>query len=86
MGIPAMVGASLIKGYGFVDYVLENGVNVPWLAWAVLAVASAVAFGVSMAVIKFLMDFVKKHSFAPFGVYRIILGALVILYFACAVN
>jgi undecaprenyl-diphosphatase len=86
MGIPAMVGASLIKGYGFVDYVLESGVSVPWLAWAVLAVASVVAFGVSMAVIKFLMDFVKKHSFAPFGVYRIILGALVILYFACAVN
>jgi undecaprenyl-diphosphatase len=66
--------------------VLESGVSVPWLAWAVLAVASVVAFGVSMAVIKFLMDFVKKHSFAPFGVYRIILGALVILYFACAVN
>jgi undecaprenyl-diphosphatase len=86
MGIPAMVGASLIKGYGFVDYVLESGVSVPWLAWAVLAVASVVAFGVSMAVIKFLMDFVKKHSFAPFGVYRIILGALVILYFVCAVN
>ena len=86
MGIPAMVGASLIKGYGFVDYVLESGVSVPWLAWAVLAIASVVAFGVSMAVIKFLMDFVKKHSFAPFGVYRIILGALVILYFVCAVN
>ena len=78
MGIPAMVGASLIKGYGFVDYVLESGVSVPWLAWAVLAVASVVAFGVSMAVIKFLMDFVKKHSFAPFGAYRIVLGVVVL--------
>lgn len=81
LGIPAMVGASLIKGYGFFDYVGESGVNVPILAWAVLAVASLVAFAVSMVAIKFLMDFVKKHSFAPFGVYRIILGALVLLYF-----
>jgi undecaprenyl-diphosphatase len=81
LGIPAMAGASLIKGYGFFDYVGESGVNVPMLAWIVLAVASLVAFGVSMVAIKFLMDFVKKHSFAPFGVYRIILGVLVLLYF-----
>lgn len=84
MGIPAMVGASLIKGYGFFDYVGEAGVSVPALAWVVLAVASIVAFAVSMVAIKFLMEFVKKHSFAPFGVYRIALGLLVILYFAIA--
>jgi undecaprenyl-diphosphatase len=81
MGIPAMVGASLIKGYGFFDYVSESGVSVPALAWIVLGVASLVAFAVSMVAIKFLMEFVKKHSFAPFGIYRIILGALVLLYF-----
>ena len=81
MGIPAMVGASLIKGYGFFDYVSENNVSVPTLAWVTLAVACVVAFAVSMVAIKFLMDFVKKHSFAPFGVYRIILGALVLIYF-----
>ncbi len=81
MGIPAMVGASLIKGYGFFDYVSESGVSVPALAWIVLAVASVVAFAVSMVAIKFLMEFVKKHSFAPFGAYRIVLGALVLLYF-----
>ena len=81
MGIPAMVGASLIKGYGFFDYVSETGVSVPAIAWIVLAVASVVAFAVSMVAIKFLMEFVKKHSFAPFGVYRIVLGALVLLYF-----
>lgn len=83
MGIPAMVGASLLKGYGFFDYVSESGVQVPPLAWAVLAIASVVAFAVSMVAIKFLMEFVKKHSFAPFGVYRIVLGALVLIYFAC---
>ena len=83
MGIPAMAGASLLKGYGFLDYVSESGVSVPALAWAVLAVASVVAFAVSMVAIKFLMEFVKKHSFAPFGVYRIVLGALVLICFAC---
>ena len=81
MGIPAMVGASLIKGYGFFDYVSESGIHVPWLAWAVLAVASVVAFLVSIAAIRFLMDFVKKHSFSSFGVYRIVLGVLVLAYF-----
>ncbi len=81
LGIPAMAGASLIKGYGFFDYVGESGVSVPPLAWVVLAVASLVAFGVSMVAIKFLMEFVKKHSFAPFGIYRIILGVLVLLSF-----
>ena len=38
-----------------------------------------VLFAVSMAAIRFLMDFVKKHSFAAFGVYRIVLGAIVLL-------
>ncbi len=84
MGIPAMVGASLIKGYGFFDYVSEGSVSVPALAWIALAVASVAAFAVSVIAIKFLMEFVKRHSFAPFGVYRIVLGALVILYFALA--
>ena len=81
LGIPAMAGASLIKGYSFFDYVFKTDISVPVSAWVVLAVASVVAFAVSMVAIKFLMDFVKKHSFAPFGVYRIILGAVVILWF-----
>ena len=82
MGIPAMAGASLIKAYGFLDYVTEANISVPFSAYAILlCAAAAVAFIVSMVAIKFLMDFVKKHSFAPFGVYRIILGALVIGWF-----
>ena len=81
LGIPAMAGASLLKGAGFFKYVLENDVSVPVLAWAVLLVACLVAFLVSMLVIRFLMDFVKRHSFAPFGVYRIVLGLAVILWF-----
>lgn len=81
LGIPAMAGASLIKGYGFFDYVSESGIEVPALSWAVLAVASVVAFVVSIAAIRFLIDFVKKHSFEAFGWYRIALGAAVLMYF-----
>ena len=81
MGIPAMAGASLLKGAGFFKYVMEADLSVPLTAWLVLFVAAAVAFLVSMIAIRFLMDFVKRHSFAPFGVYRIVLGALVIVWF-----
>lgn len=81
MAIPAMAGASLIKALGFFSYVAERELTVPALAWIVLAVGAIVAFGVSMAAIKFLTDFVKKHSFIPFGVYRIILGAALIVWF-----
>ena len=81
LGIPAMAGASLIKGYGFFDYVSESGIDVPALSWAVLAVASVLAFVVSIAAIRFLIDFVKKHSFEAFGWYRIALGAAVLMYF-----
>ena len=81
LGLPVMVGASLLKGYGFFDYISESGVRVPTLAWVTLAVASLVAFAVSAVAIRFLVGFVKRHSFAPFGVYRILLGALVLLYF-----
>jgi undecaprenyl-diphosphatase len=61
---------------------LGVAISVPFEAWIILAVATVVAFAISMVAIKFLMGFVKKHSFAPFGVYRIILGALVLIYFS----
>ena len=79
MAIPVMVGASGIKALGFLSYVSESGISVPAMAWVVLLVGCAVSFAVSMAAIRFLMDFVKKHSFAPFGIYRIALGALVLI-------
>ncbi len=81
MAIPVMIGASGIKLLGFFEYVGSASVAVPWEAWAILAVACAVSFLVSLVAIRFLMDFVKRHSFAPFGVYRIALGAFVLLYF-----
>ena len=48
---------------------------------AILAVGFIVSFVVSLLCIRFLMDFVKKHDFKPFGWYRIVLGILVLLFF-----
>ena len=86
MGIPAMVGGSLIKTLEFLQFIGGDNsygvtLSVPTDAWIILAVATVVAFVVSMIAIKFLMNFVKTHSFAPFGIYRIILGAVVLGYF-----
>ncbi len=84
LAIPTMAGAGVLRGYKFVRFLGETGTEMPGMAWVVLAVACTVAFLVSLAAIRFLTDFVKRHSFAPFGVYRIALGILVLLYFAPA--
>jgi undecaprenyl-diphosphatase len=78
MAIPAMVGGSLIKVLGFYDYVAESAVTVPAEAYLTLAVGCAVSLAVSLVAIRFLMDFVKRHTFSAFGVYRIVLGAVVL--------
>ena len=77
MAIPIMLGASGLKILKF----LLAGVSVNATEILLLLVGMAVSFVVSLFIIKFLMDFVKRHSFAPFGVYRIILGAIVLGYF-----
>lgn len=77
MAIPTMAGASLVKIAKFAGH----GVSVSAQEWVILAVGCAVAFAVSIAALKYLIDYVRKHSFSAFGVYRIILGALVIGYF-----
>ena len=84
MAIPTMAGASLVRGYKFLDYVSESGVSVPVEAWLALGAGFLTAFVVSLASIKFLMDFVKRHTFTAFGIYRIALGILVLAYFAIA--
>ena len=77
MAIPTMLGASLLK----VVKLFADGVTVTTLEWGILAVGCVSAFLVSLAAIRFLMDFVKRHSFAAFGWYRIALGVLVVGYF-----
>ena len=81
MAIPTMAGASLVRGYKFFDYVTESNVSIPTEAWLVLAAGFVTAFVVSLIAIKFLMEFVKRHTFTSFGIYRIALGALVLGYF-----
>lgn len=77
MAMPVMLGSSALK---VVKFILK-GISVTLPEILILLVGTAVAFLVSLFAIKFLMDFVKRHDFKPFGVYRIILGAVVIVYF-----
>ena len=71
LAIPIMFGVSLLK------IITHEGA----IDWGLLAVGMIVSYIVSMIAIKFLMKFVKQHSFSGFGWYRIILGVLVIGYF-----
>ena len=78
MAIPTMLGASAIKGLKF----LLSGVSATGTEIGVLIVGCIVSFLVSLLVIRGLMEYVRKHSFSAFGVYRIILGIVVLAYFA----
>ena len=80
MASPAMAGASAIKALGFASFVSETGAAVPPMAWLTLLVGCLISFAVSLAAIRFLTDFVKRHTFSAFGVYRIALGALVLVW------
>lgn len=71
LAIPIMFGVSFLK------IITHEGA----IEWGLLLVGMVVSYIVSMVAIKFLMNYVKKHSFASFGWYRIVLGVLVIGYF-----
>ena len=77
LAIPVMLGASALKVLKFI----LAGFTATTLELALLAIGIVVSFLVSLAVIEFLMSFVKKHSFKAFGIYRIALGAVLIIYF-----
>lgn len=77
LGIPIMFGASLLK----VMKLFIKGLNVTANQWLLLLLAMVTAFGVSLVVIRFLTDYVKKHDFTFFGKYRIALGTLLVLYY-----
>jgi len=74
LALPAMLGAGLLK-------LLKFGFAFTSSELVILAVGCVVAFVVSLATIKFLTGFVKRHNFSGFGVYRIALGIAVITYF-----
>ncbi len=77
MAVPVMAGASLLK-------LLKFGFSFTAMEAAVLLIGMAVAFVTSLLVIRFLLDYIRKHDFKIFGYYRIILGVIVLLYFAIA--
>ena len=71
LAIPAMLGASALK-------IVKYGLAFSSTELMLLIVATVVAFVVSIFVIKFLMDYIKKHDFKVFGYYRIVLGIIVL--------
>lgn len=74
MAVPVMAGATMLK-------LLKCGFGFNVIQWVVLLIGTLVAFVVSVISIRFLMNYIKKHDFKAFGVYRIVLGILVIVYF-----
>jgi undecaprenyl-diphosphatase len=74
LAIPVMFGASLLK-------VVKFGFDFTSLELTLLAIGTVVSFVVSLFALRFLMNYVKKHNFKIFGWYRIVLGAIVLLYF-----
>ena len=75
LAIPVMFGASLLK-------IVKFGFAFTGMELAILLIGMIVAFLVSILVIRFLMGYIKKHDFKVFGWYRIVLGILVLAYFA----
>ena len=75
LGIPTMFGASALKIFKFI----KNGNFFDLQSTFILLTGMIVSFIVSVLVIKFLMDYIKKHDFSVFGWYRIILGSIIIL-------
>lgn len=73
LSIPAMVGASLLK-------LIKLGFVFTQTEWIYMLFGMFVAFIVSVVTIKFLLSYIQRNNFTGFGKYRIILGALVILY------
>ena len=83
LAIPTMLGASALKVLKYGLDIMDGEALMPTgTEIGVLAVGCVVSFIVSLLVIKGLMEYVRKHSFASFGIYRIALGILVLGYFA----
>jgi undecaprenyl-diphosphatase len=75
LAVPVMFGLSALK-------LIKFGLSFTSAELAILIIGCVVAYLVSILVIKFLMSYIKKHDFKIFGWYRIVLGVIVLLYFA----
>ena len=78
LAVPVMAGASLLK-------LVKFGFHFTGMEFAVLLVGMVSAFVVSIFIIRFLMDYIRKHDFTVFGWYRIVLGILVLIFAAVGV-
>lgn len=79
LAVPVMLGAGGVKTVGFFEKMGEMGIAMPPQGWLLLLIGTLVSFLVSLLVIRLLTDFVKKHTLILFGVYRILLGAVVLI-------
>lgn len=75
LSVPAILVTSLLKFVSFASTVVSLDLDM----WLYLIIGCSVAFIVSLLVINILLNFVKKHTFVPFGYYRIALGALILI-------
>lgn len=75
LAVPVMFGLSALK-------MIKFGLSFTSAEFAILIIGCVVAYLVSIVVIKFLMSYIKKHDFKVFGWYRIVLGVIVLAYFA----
>ncbi len=78
LAIPVMFGASALK---VLKYVVSGASPLTLTEYLVLAFGCLSSFAVSLVTVKYLTGYVKRHSFIPFGIYRILLGIVIILYF-----
>lgn len=77
LGIPVMGGASLLK-------IVKHGLSFSGTQWFLLILGTFISFAVALYAIRYLMNYVRKHSFTVFGWYRIVLGIAVLIYFGAA--
>ena len=77
LGIPMMFGATFLK-------IIKNGISYTGEQWAILILGTVVSFIVAFISIRSLMNYIRKHDFTVFGWYRIVLGAVILIYFVIA--
>lgn len=78
LAIPVMVGATGLKS---LKAIFLDGISLSATEMLLIFVATISAFFVSLVAIKLLMNFIKRHTFAPFGWYRIVLGIILLVYY-----
>ena len=74
LGIPMMCGASFLK-------IVKHGLSFTGSQWVILILGTAVSFVVALLSIRYLMNYIRRHDFSVFGLYRIGLGIVVLVYF-----